>query len=91
MHNFIKDYEKAISEYQKMVKEYPDDWRVTKNPICLRNIVDCYSELKNYDDAIEINHSIITNYPDTDFAKAAELNIKVIAERRYRVSFAMQN
>ena len=63
-----------------MVKEYPDDWRVTKNPICLRKIVDCYRELKNYDEAIEVNHSIITDYPDTDFAKAAELNIKVINE-----------
>ena len=63
-----------------MIKEYPDDWRVTKNPICLLNIGACYRELRNYDEAIEVNHSIITDYPDTDFAKAAELNIKVINE-----------
>ena len=79
-HNFMKDYEKAISEYQKMIEEFPDDWRVKKSPYASMNMASCYGELKRYDEAIEIYQEIIANYPNTDFAKAAELSIEFTNE-----------
>jgi tetratricopeptide (TPR) repeat protein len=78
--NIIKDYEKAIDEYQKMIEKYPNDWRVKESPICLYKIGACYRQLKNYDKAIIIYQKIINDFPSTDWEKASRLNIELIEE-----------
>ncbi|HOK57149.1 MAG TPA: tetratricopeptide repeat protein [bacterium] len=78
-HIIIKDYEKAINEYEKMIKYYPDDWRV-KNSLVLTKIASCYLENKEYDKSIEIYKKISSEYKNTPFEKYADLMIEFVNE-----------
>ncbi|MCM8758444.1 MAG: hypothetical protein NC906_01545 [Candidatus Omnitrophica bacterium] len=79
-HHFVKDYEKAMSEYKKMIEEYPADWRVKNVPIVLRKIVGCLKQLQMYDAAIAICQEIAKEFSETDWAKMSKADIRIINE-----------
>jgi tetratricopeptide (TPR) repeat protein len=79
-YRFMRDFEKAILEYQKMVENFPDDWRVMKEPYSIINIAYCYIELKRYDDAIKEYQEIINAFPKTKWEKFGNLNIRILNE-----------
>ncbi len=51
-----------MSEYNKMIEEYPADWRVKDVPIVLRKIVGCLKELQKHDDAIVMCQEIVKKF-----------------------------
>ncbi|MFA5393231.1 MAG: tetratricopeptide repeat protein [Candidatus Ratteibacteria bacterium] len=57
----LKDPQRAIEEYGKMIKTYPNDWRVS---ICWRMIGGIYIELKDYNKAIEVQKRIMAINPN---------------------------
>lgn len=63
------DYEKAISEYQKVLRNYPNSLEA---PAAQYDIADCYIFSKNYEIAIDEYKKVIKNYPKSKEAASSQ-------------------
>jgi TolA-binding protein len=77
----LKDSEKAIEEYQGIIRDYPDNWRAVAAQYDIATI---YEDLKDYDRAITAYQKVITDYPESNYAPMAQDNIGDIYEDNFK-------
>jgi tetratricopeptide (TPR) repeat protein len=64
-----------LSEYEKAIKEYQESYLISKAPLLLLNIAQCYRYLSQYDNAKHSYEAFIREDPNSLYRKEMEDNI----------------
>ena len=77
----LKDSEKAIEEYQGIIRDYPDSYNAASAQYAIATI---YRDLEDYDRALAAYRKVVTDYPKSRLASLAQDSIGDIYKYNFK-------